>query len=401
MKVELCHTVSTETIELDLPELFVNDLEHVVVISEGEAFQLVSTIPEDVKAKNMVRKEFEDKEFETLRLTYYKDLNEDEDPDKFEQDFNTKVKDVINEKYQSQIDFFTDAVIHTLCVHFVVYAICKNREEKLAEKNEAQKSDKCYAKDYAKRLINLFRILSFNEPGSIRRFSEELNTLEKFMQSDTRRHAGYDKLFAGVHATVTQLANVFITNGTEQKINLVRAFEDVAQGEDNEDRKRLISKISEIIDNTIKYYENYILSIDKTEEDISKINDDISISYIYVGRGLVANFINNTDAFLAIADSGENDAVKIATARKEYKKQFEMFCNYFDDLIAAFDDVTNNTTPDSVFATNLNFIWFNVNKFKSSESETWPIDLAKALFEHYNEIFKDVPITPKTVEKSN
>ena len=121
-----------------------------------------------------------------------------------------------------------------------------------------------------------------------------------------------------------------------------------------------------------------------------------------VARGLVAQFINSTDAFLKNSEpSATNDAEALKKIRDEYKKQLEMFCNYFDDLVAAFDDVTDNTTPDSVFATNLNYIWFNINKARSSESETWPTDLARLLFDHYNEIFKDVPTTFPTKQNSN
>ena len=36
MKIELCHTLSTETIQIDIPDVFAKDLDHVVVINEGE-----------------------------------------------------------------------------------------------------------------------------------------------------------------------------------------------------------------------------------------------------------------------------------------------------------------------------------------------------------------------------
>lgn len=400
MKVELCHTISTETIELNLPDQFVNDLEHVVVLHDGEAFQLKSMIPDEVKGRNKLRKDFEDREFEGLRTEYYRDLNEDSDPDEFEKDFTEKIKGIIFAAYPDLDAIANEAMYHTICVHFVIYAVYKNRAEKLEAKNNEQKSDKNYAKDYAKRLINLFKILDLREAGSIRKFSEELNTLEKFMQGDTRRHAGYDKLFAGIHFTVQQLAKVFINNDVNTKINLVKAFEDAANGEDNEDRKKLIASIDDITNLTIKYYNDYIANIDKTEYDISVINSDLSLAYLTVGQGLVAKFINDTDKFLG--DSGtEKDSVKLSELRKEYKKKLEMFCNYFDDLIAAFDDVTNNITPDSVFATNLNYIWFNMNKYRSSESETWPSDLAKLLFDNYNELFKDVPQYQKKENSSN
>ena len=401
MKIELCHTLSTEIIELNLPDQFVNDLEHVVIIRDGEAYQLKSTIPDEIKKKNELRKQFEDNEFEAIRTTYYKDLDEDADPDQFEREFVDRIRDLIYIGYPEFSDLITDdAIYHTICAHFVVYAIHKNREEKLHKKNEEQKSDHCYAKDFAKRLINLFGILDLREAGSIRKFSEELNTLEKFMQCDTRRHAGYDKLFAGIHVTVQRLAKVFINNDMDTKINIVKAFEDIANGQNNEDRNKLIAKINEIVSATTKYYNDYISAIDKTEQDIAVISPDVSLAYLTVGQGLVTGFINDTDKFLA--DSGvEKDAVKLSELRKAYRTKIEMFCNYLDDLVVAFDDVTNNTTPDSIFAKNLNTIWSNMNNCRSSESETWPTDLAKFLFDNYQNLFKDVPSHQKKENSSN
>jgi hypothetical protein len=197
MKVELCHTTSTETIEIDIPENFAKDLEHVVVFNAGEAFQLKSTVPDEVKEKNKLRKEFENKHFEYLRVRHYSDLDENSDPVKFEENFNETVTKIISLQYPELNKIINEQILHTLCVHFVLYAVYRNKEEKLQKKNEEQKSDRCYAKDYAKRLIKMFRNLSFSDPGSMTTFSEELNMIEKFMQCDERRHAGYDKLFIG------------------------------------------------------------------------------------------------------------------------------------------------------------------------------------------------------------
>ena len=403
MKLELCHTLSTETIQIDVPEAFANDLEHVVMIKDGEAFQLKSTIPDEIKKKNELRKKFEDNEFEYLRTNYYEDLDEDADPEEFEKDFTDHVKIIIYERYPELKAVITDdSIYHTLCVHFVVYAVCKNREEKMNQKNEAQKSDRCYAKDYAKRLLNLFRSLSFSEPGSMTKFSAELNDVEQFMQRDERRHAGYDKLFAGITATVSQLANVFITDDGEQKINLVKAFEDVAQGEDNPDRQQLIHKISGIIDSTITYYENYILNLDKIEDDISTISNDVSLSYIAVARGIVTGFINQTDKFLNDTTPGpEHDTTFVTAARNEYKKNTDIFYSYIEDLMAAFDDATNNILPESPFATNIHYIWFNTRKARNSEDGNWPVNLAKLFYDNFAQLFKDVPTNMKMGQKSN
>ena len=207
MQLELCHTLSTETIQIDVPDAFVKDLEHVVVIHEGEAYQLKSTIPDEIKKKNDLRKQFEDNEFEYLRTNYYLDLDENADPDDFEEDFVNHAKNLVYGNYpelQAIIDesASNESIYHTICVHFVVYAVVKNKEEKMQQKNDAQKTDRCYAKDYAKRLINLFNIINFSDPGSITKFSAELRDMEQFMQNDPRRHAGYDKLFAGINVSV-------------------------------------------------------------------------------------------------------------------------------------------------------------------------------------------------------
>ncbi len=407
MKLELCHTLSTETIQIDVPEAFANDLEHVVVIKDGEAFQLKSTIPDEIKKKNDLRKQFENNEFEYLRTTYYLDLDENADPDDFEEDFVNHAKNLVYGNYpelQAIIDesASNESIYHTICVHFVVYAVCKNREEKMNQKNESQKSDRCYAKDYAKRLLNLFRSLRFSEPGGMTKFSAELNDIEQFMQRDERRHAGYDKLFAGITATVSQLANVFITNDGEQRINLVKAFEEVAQGEDNPDRKQLISKVSSIIDSTITYYENYILNLDKIEDDISTINEDVSLSYIAVARGIVTGFINQTDKFLNDTTPGpEHDTTFVTAARNEYKKNTDIFYSYIEDLMAAFDDATNNVLPESAFATNIHYIWFNTRKARNSEDGNWPVNLAKLFYDNFAQLFKDVPTNMKMGQKSN
>ena len=401
MKVELCHTLSTEIIQIDIPEVFVKDLKHVVIISEGEAYQLKSTIPDEIKKKNKLRQEFEDKEFEYLRTNYYSDLDENTDPDDFEEDFVDHAKNLVYGNYPELQSLVTDDIFyHTICTHFVLYAVHKNREEKLNKKNEKQKSDKCYAKDFAKRLINLFRVLSFSDPSSIKTFSDELSEVEQFMRTDSRRHAGYDKLFFGISSTVNQLANAFITNEGEQKINIVKAFEDVASSPDNPDRQKLIAKISGIIDNTITYYENYILSIDKTEEEIATISDDVSLAYIAVARGLVVGFINATDAFLKTYDNTADAATKEASMKK-YKTELEQFCGYFDDLVASFDDATDNTVPDTAFANSIGCIWFSLDQAKSSDDENWPTTLAKQLFNDFNQLFKDVPTDLKMKQKSN
>ena len=65
----------------------------------------------------------------------------------------------------------------------------------------------------------------------------------------------------------------------DEKIKALAEFMEVDESQveykgsspDNPDRQKLIAKISGIINNTIKYYENYILSIDKTEEEIATI----------------------------------------------------------------------------------------------------------------------------------
>lgn len=401
MKLEFCHTLSTESIQIDVPDIFAKDLEHVVIINEGEAYQLKSTIPDEIKKKNNLRKEFEDKHFEYLRVKHYSDLDENSDPVKFEENFNETVTKIISLQYPELNKIINEQILHTLCVHFVVYAVYKNREEKLMAKNEAQKEDRCYAKDFAKRLIKLFGMLSFSDPGSIRKFSEELNAIEKFMKSDRRRHAGYDKLFTGISATVTMLANAFITKDGEQKINIVKAFEETAAGANNLDRQALIKKVIDILDNTIKYYNNYIDSINKTEADIATIFDDISMSYLAVARGISAQFINDTDAFLNESAAASNDSEKQKELRLQYKLKLEMFCYYFDDLVAAFDDATDNTMPTNEFATTLSDIWSTINQMKSSESDTWPTELAKYLFDNFEKLFGAVPNNAQVNKKSN
>ena len=394
MKVDVCHTLSTEIIQIDLPDQFAQDLDHVVVINGGEAYQLKSTIPDEIKKKNDLRKQFEDNEFEYLRTTYYLDLDENADPDDFEEDFVNHAKNLVYGNYpelQAIIDesASNESIYHTLCVHFVVYAVVKNREEKMQQKNDAQKSDRCYAKDYAKRLITLFNIIDFSDPGSITKFSAELRDMEQFMQNDPRRHAGYDKLFSGINATVRDLANAFITKEGEAQINLVQAFQKVATGEENPDRKLLIDKIQNILSVTSKYYRNYIENIDKIEQDISNFSLPIPMAYCAVARGLVAGFINATDAFL---NGDPNATQEQITERKNiYRKELEKFLNYFDDLMAAYDDTNDNQVKDDNFSKNLYYVWENLDNARSSDTETWPTDLAKLLYGKYQDLFGAIP----------
>lgn len=396
MKVDVCHTLSTEIIQIDLPEQFVKDLDHVVIINGGEAFQLKSTIPDEIKKKNDLRKQFEDNEFEYLRTSYYLDLDENADPDDFEEDFINHAKNLVYGNYpelQAIIDesASNESIYHTICIHFAVYAVQKNKEEKLQKKNAEQQTDRCYAKDFAKRLINLFRQITFSNPSSITTFSQELNDIERFMNSDPRRHAGFDKLFAGINVTVRDLANAFMTGEGETKINLVKAFQEAAEGEDNPDRQNLIAKIDKILNTTIAYYENYIESIDKIERDIGDVQLATSASYCAVARGLVAGFVNATDTFLKEAGSPDISPEQSTKMKEAYKIELGKFMSYFDDLMSAYDDISNNELPDDVYSKNLVYIWTNIDRARSSDTETWPTDLARLLYDQYQDLFSSLP----------
>ena len=65
--------------------------------------------------------------------------------------------------------------------------------------------------------------------------------------------------------------------------------------------------------------------------------------------------------------------------------------NYFDDLMSAYDDISNNELPDDVYSKNLVYIWTNIDRARSSDTETWPTDLARLLYDQYQDLFSSLP----------
>ena len=59
--------------------------------------------------------------------------------------------------------------------------------------------------------------------------------------------------------------------------------------------------------------------------------------------------------------------------------------------MAAYDDTNDNQVKDDNFSKNLYYVWENLDKARSSDTETWPTDLAKLLYDKYQDLFGAIP----------
>lgn len=399
MKIHMFNMRTLENLELTIPDKFAEDMEHVVVIKDQEFFNLKSTLPDDVRKRDGLRQQFEDNEFEKIRSEFYSDLDENANPEEFEKDFVSKIKTIINDKYPELKELIgeaetNDGIYHTICLHFVVYAIYKNRELHLEEVNKDQKKAECYGIDYAMRLTELFKKLSLDNPESIKLFSDELQEVERFMKNDTRkRHAGYDKLFSGISFMVSKLATIFITDNTKDSVNLVKAFQEAA--ENNKDRDILVGRINETVDGVVRHFNSMIENVKSIEPQVARAHSDLATAYLMVARGLVVQFVTATEKYVKNFDENKMDESRAyATV---YHDELKKFCVYLDDLIMAYDDVTANKETGSENEKKLFYIWSMMNEGKESHKETWPAELANTYVVQFKELFDGVPmVNPET-----
>lgn len=399
MKINLLHTVSLENIKLEIPDTFA-DLEKVVVVKDQEFFQLKSTLPDDVKKKKELVDQFENAEFENIRQKYYSDLDENTKTDEFEKDFTEKISALIKEKYSELNAIVADhkAILHTICMHFIVHAVFKNRDIKREELNKAQKKDDCYGIDYAMRLTELFKKLALENPESIRLFSAELSDIESFMKSDPRRHAGFDKLFSGITLMVTSLANIFISKDAQRdKVNLVKAFQEAA--ENNKDRDAMIARINNAVTDVTKYYDMMIANVRSIEPSIKRAHENLATACLLVARGLVTQFVTATNDYVSKFD--EKNPEESNARAGVYRQTIEQFCTYLDDLLMAYDDMTKNVRTGEEHEARLFYIWERMTEFKSSTESTWPGELANVYVTQFNDLFGDLPIVDLNTIKDN
>ena len=239
-QITLYNSASHETIAVEITDTMFENLENTVLIRDFETFNLVSTIPDDVKLLRKLEQEFEDNEFETI----YKELpTEDLDPKAIDSKFVEYFYKCVKEKYPSFNELSDDkktSVCLVLCTRFSVFVFSKQQKSKKSEVN----FELTFGEDYAKRIVNLFNSLSLDDPDSIQNFSFGLEKVQQDMLNDPRRRAGFDTLMIGLSTTIQDIASVFINDPKAENINLVEAFKN---GVNNQDKASLKEKLTKVI----------------------------------------------------------------------------------------------------------------------------------------------------------
>lgn len=370
------NTITKEAAAVELPESLAENFDNVVLVNNYETFSLKSTIPDDIKKLRNLEQQFEEKEFNTIYESWYHSPSSFEEIEKtydesFKEYFNGCVEEKypeINELEQSK----KDSVCLTLKTRFLAYMFNKQSEtEKLEETDESQI---CFGKDYANRIIALFKSLSLDDPVSICTFSDGLEKIENAMLSDKRRRAGFDSLMLGLSSAIQDIATIFISDPNKESVNIVEAFKNSVN---NKDKKILKTKLEKVIKDSSDYYNNFLNGIDDAINTINRVDSNKSVAYLRVAWRIVSDFCHATDQFIKDLNqvkNQENSQEILKQKSQSYKTTVSSFSYSLDMLMVAFD--YEKVKEDECGKSVIN-LWKLYEKEKSSDDNNWYFTLAR------------------------
>lgn len=386
VQLTLYNSTTHENIIINVPESIANDLENTIIINGFETFNLVNTIPENIKALRDYEQEFEEKEFDTLYDSwFFKPASFNDIASNFEKSFNEYFTGCIKEKYPN-LDKLSDkqkeSILITLRTRFMVYMFNKQYENEHKEDKIEEVS--CFGEDYAHRIIKLFKELSLDDAESILNFSTNLEKTEQSMLNDTRRRAGFDAMMLGLSTAIQDIASVFINDPNAENINLIEAFKNSSNSKDKDTVK---SKLEKVIDNSVDYYQKYLQNLKNSISVINKVDSNKSIAYLKVAHKLISCFVSDTRSIVAeLSNLKENTHVDdlIKNKTENYKKVVNSFNYSLDLLMTAFD---HEKVKEDEYGKKVVSAWKLYEKEKSSDSNTWYVTLANDYVAAWEDLF--------------
>ena len=292
------------------------------------------------------------------------------------------------------------SIARTIASHFVPYAAMRERDKAMSEANEKAKMDENYMCDYAMRILDMFNSLHLGDPNSVRGFSAKLTEIKRFMEIDSRRHAGYDRLMKGIAEAVNKLSQVFITDNGESKIDLVKAFSDVTHN--NEELQKVKDKFNTIMEETKKYFSECIDDLNNAGKLAVIFPGQPELSYLAVLRGLISQYLQSTNAYIEHNTNEKNDEVAKRQVAHDYGVAIGAFMRYTEDVVACYDCYTKNQPADNEYARTIGVIYNTVLSMEDNDKDpAWPYHLAVTLQSQAQEWFKDVPFTQPESEKTD
>ena len=385
-QVTLYNTITHEGVSVELSNSMVDDLEHTVLVSNYETFRLVSTIPGDVKQLREYEQKFEDNEFKTIYESWFNSPSSFEEiAEKFEERFTEYFNECAKEKYP-ELDNLDqskkDSVCLTLRTRFLAYLFSRQNENNNKE-DAIEESGLCFGKDYSKKMIDLFKILSLDDPMSIQKFSDGLADVEKQMLNDKRRRAGFDTIMLGITATLQDIAGVFINDPTKESVNLVEAFKNAT----SKDRLALKDKLEAAINKSCEYYKKFLTDVDDAIANINRVDSNKSMAYLRVMCKIVSDFMCDTNAYVSEINNlkGHINVEKLVKDRTEgYRRAIAAFSYAIDMLMVAYD---SEGIKDDLYGSKVVSAWRLYDKEKSSDNNTWYFTLARGYTAAWEDLF--------------
>lgn len=407
MIIKFLNTITHEEYPCELPDSMVENIDHTFAYINDTIYGFFSTIPEELKDQEECKKEVKDKLFPVLRFSYFNYKLPIDIPSNFDEKFDQVLDNLLQKKYPEiyqRIERNKNNFYGECRALFLAYVFDNVQKEEKALKSH--RKDECFCKDYALRIIDMFKNLSLDEIPSIEIFSATLSKLDQEMLIDDRRKAGYRLILAGLANTISKLTSIFITNPGEKPINLVNAFREAVttpgeiaagvNGTNNSDKTNYIEKIKVIIDESIQYFEKILTDIDTAIETIKKVDSCKSIAYLKMEQQFVSAFIDATMSFLNKYKEESDEKTK-AGIIASYGKVSTEFTSAIDTLLVSFDCTPNDDNPlqDNVVA-----IWKMIGDAIETKSPTWYFELTKQFMDNWNSLFGSLePETKPDEEK--
>ena len=391
MRICIYDKESLASFKMELPDT-VSKLGNLVITNEkgDEVYELKDTVPADIHRKNELRDQFEQKEFDNLMLQFPEITSENPDPD-LEEKVVLAISLCIKTTYPELAALGSlEAISRTIASHFIPYAAMKTQEKMLNDQSRKEQKSVCFAKDYALRFIELFGGLDLKDPKSVLHFADRLKMINTFMRADTRRKAGVNKLLHGVTETMNKMAQVFFTDQGENKIDIIRAFQDVSKH--NEEMLRVKANFDKCMGECIAFFKTFTEGSAIAVKEVLQVHPDADIAFLAVMRGLVVQLVMTVDEYFRFAQEPNHSLDEKKEKALDYQKKMQLTLTYIDDLIMMYDDYYQNNIPNNEYAKNLGLIWDIVTIAKNNEEDVaWAYHLAVQLQSQFEELFKGIP----------
>jgi len=381
MIIKFLNTITHEEYQCELPDSMVENIDHTFAYINDTIYGFFSTIPEELKDQEECKKEVKDKLFPVLRFSYFNYKTPIDVPSNFDTKFNQVLDNLLQKNYPEiyqRIEKNKDNFYSECRALFLAYVFDNVEKEKKTA--EIQRKDECFCKDYALRIIDMFKNLSLDEIPSIETFSSTLSKIDQEMLLDDRRRAGYRLLLTGLADAISKLNSVFITKPGETSINLVKVFK---ENINNPDRATYIEKIKVIINEAIQYFEKILTDTNVAIDTIKKVDSCKSIAYLKMEQQFVSAFVSSTMSFLNKYKE-EQDEKNKANIIASYGRVATEFTIAIDTLIVSFDCTPNDDNP---LQDNVITVWKMIEDQLESKSPTWYFELTKQFMDNWNSLF--------------